>query len=111
MSQLGKYLRKMEGGYGHWCPGCKTMHYIAVEKPLGNGAKWTFDGNIEAPTFNPSVSIKIPWAEDPEACHYFLHGGQIKFCGDSTHALAGQTIPLPEWPSSVKSLTPTGERE
>ncbi len=99
MAQLGTYFRKMSGGYGHWCPGCEGMHYIAVEKPLSNGAKWAFNGDIEKPTFSPSVNIKVPGsvAEEivPEQCHYFITDGQIRFCGDCTHGLSGQTVPLP----------------
>lgn len=102
MAAFGKFLRKIDGGYGHWCPGCETMHYIAVERPLANGARWSFDGNADAPTFGPSVRIRTPGsrADDipPECCHYFLRAGKIEFCADSTHALAGKTVALPAWP-------------
>jgi len=27
-------------------------------------------------------------------CHYFIKAGQIEFCGDSTYALAGQTVQI-----------------
>ena len=27
-----------------------------------------------------------------------VRDGQIEFCSDSTHALSGQTVPLPDWP-------------
>ena len=94
MAQLGKYLRKIQGGYGHWCPGCGEMHYIAVEKPLSNGAQWAFNGDIEKPSFAPSVRIKV-FGEPPDICHYFITDGQIKFCGDCTYELSGQTVPLP----------------
>jgi len=103
MSQLGDFLRKFDGGYGHLCPGCSQVHFIAVEKELPNGAQWTFDGNIEAPTFGPSIKVTVPIGarrqnERPLVCHYFLKAGQIEFCGDSTHELAGKTVPLPVWP-------------
>ena len=108
MAQLGKYLRKLEGGYGHWCPGCSEMHYIAVETPLSNGAKWSFNGDIDKPTFSPSVKIQIPVDKEDEKndilyhfverCHYFIKEGNIEYCNDCTHDLKGQTIPLPEWP-------------
>lgn len=100
MGQISPFLRKIEGGYAHYCPGCHCMHGIAVEKPLANGARWSFDGNVKAPTFNPSINIR---AEDKaegilDVCHYFIRGGQIQFCSDSTHALSGQTVPLPTLP-------------
>jgi hypothetical protein len=30
-------------------------------------------------------------------CHSFVTDGRIQFLGDCTHALAGQTVDLPEW--------------
>ncbi len=82
---------------------------------------WTFDGNLDKPTFNPSVKItgkKIvvdkdgewtgEWVRDAngnaidDCCHYFLHAGQLNFCNDSPHSLAGQSVPLPELPSHVR---------
>ncbi len=87
----------------HWCPGCKTMHQIAVETPFRNGARWTWDGNAAAPTFSPSVSISLELNikacdRPPRRCHYFIRAGRIEFCGDSTHALAGQSVDLPDIP-------------
>ena len=36
-----------------------------------------------------------------EVCHTFIRAGQIEFLGDCTHALKGQTIPLPPLPDWV----------
>ncbi len=93
MSAFGKKLRLCsDGWYGHWCPGCKEAHVIAVGTPYpGTGAKWGFNGNAEKPTFTPSINIV-------GQCHYFITDGQIQFCTDSRHALAGQTVELPDWP-------------
>ncbi len=103
MAKLSAYLRSTDGGYSHWCPGCEEMHYIAVQKPLGNGARWTFDGNVITPTFHPSVKIEISnageWAV--ARCHYFLKKGRIEFCGDCTHELKGQKVPLPPLPEDL----------
>lgn len=108
MSAAGPFLRRVEGGYFFHCPGCNTFHAVAVDRPLANGACWSFNGDLERPTFNPSLSIKTGRAVDPnfvpepgdppEHCHSFVRDGSIEFCGDSTHALAGQTVPLPAWP-------------
>lgn len=108
MTAFGKFLRRVEGGYMAMCPGCKATHYIAVEVPLGNGAAWTFNGSEDAPTFSPSLLVRTgravvptyePEPDDPpEVCHSFIRDGRWEFCGDSTHSLAGQTVPLPaEW--------------
>lgn len=112
MGQLGKYLRKTEHGYMHWCPGCKHLHHINVEVPCKNGAVWKFDGNIERPTFDPSVNHLTPKVDaegDPiipyqwePLCHYFIKKGQIQYCGDSKHQYRGQTIPLPELPADCR---------
>ena len=65
--------------------------------PLPDG--WTFDGNLEAPTFSPS--FKHTW-QNGRVCHYILTAGMLNYCGDSTHALAGQSIPLPVLPEDVE---------
>lgn len=77
--------------YLHWCPGCKQLHPINVEKPNSYNAVWSFDGNLESPTFSPSINIV-------GRCHYFIRAGQIQFMSDSRHALSGQTVPLPDIP-------------
>jgi hypothetical protein len=33
-----------------------------------------------------------------ERCHVFITNGQIQFLDDCTHALKGQTVPIPAWP-------------
>ncbi len=113
MNQVSRFLRRARDGYSHWCPACKEVHCIFDT--------WKFDGNLEAPTFAPSISItgkqKIlnergEWiggwhrGQDGVAldhcCHYFLQKGLLVFQGDCTHALSGQTVPLPELPPWLK---------
>lgn len=105
MARVSDCLRSTDDGYSHWCPGCHEMHYIAVYKPLSNGAQWVFDGELSKPTFSPSISIKVPGDEKgrikPEHCHYFIKAGDIHFCSDSTHALAGQVVALPFLPEDT----------
>lgn len=101
------------GGYGHWCPGCNSGHEIDTEQPNSQGAKWSFNGDMERPTFSPSINIRWGKYADPNfvderdisgICHYFIRNGRIEFCGDSTHALAGKTVDLPDIPEG-KYLT------
>lgn len=80
--------------YLHWCPGCEMQHIINTEKPNRLGAMWQFDGNLEAPTFNPSIN-------HVGSCHYFIRNGQIEFCGDCKHKLSGKTVPMPEFPEDM----------
>lgn len=98
-----------------FCPGCKREHDILI----GEG-EWTFNGNFAKPTFSPSVLLATghhfsTWkqgqpcwctfnaehSDDPAPfecvrCHSFVTDGRIQFLSDSTHALAGQTIDLPD---------------
>ena len=80
--------------YLHWCPGCEQIHIINVEKPNRQNAQWTFDGNLESPTFSPSVN-------HPGYCHYFIRNGNIEFCSDSKHQFSGKTIKMPDFPKEM----------
>lgn len=112
MKPLGPYLSKIGNYHAHYCPGCREMHVIGVDEPLKNGARWTFDGNLEKPTFSPSVRIRFPKEqlgnpETVECCHYFLKAGKLEFCGDSSHELSGKTVPLPPFPDGWLEEPPT----
>lgn len=105
MGQMGLYLRKGTDGYMHYCPGCKELHRIQVGS--SSGPNWSFNNNFECPDFKPSVNITHPGYDKEElakfnitkTCHYFIDNGHINYCGDSTHELAGQSIPLPPLPA------------
>ncbi|HEV3492443.1 MAG TPA: DUF6527 family protein [Reyranella sp.] len=96
----------------------RSLHCASLrsENPV-----WTLNGDVNKPTFNPSVRIAGKqtvrdaegnwtgeWARDADGnpvdrcCHYFLKEGQLQFLGDCTHALKGQTVPLPELPSWLR---------
>lgn len=87
-------------GYMFYCPGCKSHHapYIRPHKnPLG--ASWNFNGDLESPTFNPSILTRVTPTEpdrDPLVCHLFVKGGQIEYLNDCTHELKGKTIKMEE---------------
>ena len=111
--QLGRFLRKASGGWCHWCPACGEMHLIPD--------RWHFDGDIEHPTFQPSVSItgtkKVvdengkwtgEWVTGPDGapkpyvCHYILALGIIRYQPDCSHGYAGQNVQLPELPPGFR---------
>lgn len=101
MSALSRVLRSAEGGRLLFrCPGCAGLHQVAVGD--GEGPRWGYNGNPERPTFTPSVMVTYPGADagvdgaPPAICHSFVTDGRIQFLGDCTHALAGQTVDLPE---------------
>jgi len=113
-------LRTAEGGrLLFWCPGCDEAHQIRVREDGQNtGGAWGFNGNYDRPTFSPSVKVsgkrritdeeydRIIAGEKLDipdmVCHSFVRDGQIQFLADSTHALAGQTVPLPAFPRDDK---------
>lgn len=98
------------------CPGCGTVHRI--QHGAGDGPRWGWNGDAERPTFTPSILVRwdqweppattpeicekikrgeIRQTAVPKVCHSFVTDGQIQFLGDCTHALAGQTVPIPDW--------------
>lgn len=71
--------------YHYMCPGCDHIHSV--------GSKHTFNGDINKPTFRPSLLADF----DPgKRCHSFITDGFIKFELDSYHELKGQTVELPD---------------
>lgn len=110
MSTLGSKLRVLQGGrVAFHCPGCNQAHHVTVDGSRG----WTFTGGGDRPTFSPSILVKgtVPITDEehaiimqggtvepkPLVCHSFITDGRIRFLDDCTHALAGQTVDLPDW--------------
>lgn len=106
--QLSPILRgSTDNGILFKCPACDMVHKI--HHGSGSGPRWTFNGDVTKPTFSPSVLVT--WTEPSDTpeefddhtkdikkiCHSFVTDGRIQFLGDCTHALAGQTVDLPEW--------------
>jgi hypothetical protein len=60
---------------------------------------WTFNGDLERPTFSPSLLVTgyLNKKHPNGICHSYITNGQIQYLGDSTHELAGKTIELPEY--------------
>ncbi|WP_367394509.1 DUF6527 family protein [Cupriavidus sp. Agwp_2] len=123
MTNLSKILREpAPGTLSFWCPGCRQSHEIRYG--AGEGPRWGWNGIAERPTFTPSVLVRSGhhvqgydgggcWCdfntelkakgEEPcgfncEVCHTFVTDGQIQYLSDCTHALAGQTVPMVEFP-------------
>lgn len=64
----------------------------------GDGPVWQWNNSLDLPTISPSLLAR--WTEGeqhtPKVCHSFVRDGRIEFLTDCTHALAGQTVDLPE---------------
>ena len=92
-------MRTDDGVLIFWCEGCREHHgvWTAAPNPVTK-ALWTWNGDLVNPTFSPSVDVRaIPPAQP--RCHSVITGGTIHYCGDSGHALAGQSRRLQtvEW--------------
>ena len=96
-------------GYLIRCPGCRDFHehkvgFHMMRIQSGHGHDtWTFSGTEECPTFRPSLKSHGPFWLDGAwidyVCHFHVTYGRIEYCEDSTHQLAGQTVPIPPWES------------
>ena len=90
-------VKDRPGEFHFWCPGCEMMHVVYTDKTT-KGPCWVFNGNMEFPTFNPS--IRVQWHKNgvgDQLCHSFVKDGKIQFLGDCTHSLKGQTVKIPNW--------------
>ena len=95
----GPFLRAVSGGtaydgLGYWCPGCEEMHVVAIVRKTP-GPAWSFNGNVEKPTFAPSVKVTA-MRPDPFICHHYVRDGTIQFLSDCSHKLKGDTVPMVE---------------
>jgi len=79
------------------CPGCNQEHQITTA--------WQYNQDPINPTFTPSVLVRggrskantPPHDTELFVCHSFIENGFIKYLADCTHALANQTVLLPEY--------------
>lgn len=79
---------------------CKACHQHFIQTP-----RWSFNGDMEKPTFSPSVSETCNAEDHPSyrkeaatsRCHFTITNGMIQYHGDCTHDLKGQTLPLEAW--------------
>ena len=101
MAAISKKLRDTENGLVFWCPGCDGAHRVPIG--TGPGPRWTWNGDADRPTISPSVLVSYSGRDagidgaPPAICHSVVTDGRIQFCGDSTHALAGHTVDLPDF--------------
>ena len=91
MAKLRK-AKLPDGGFQYMftCPGCDEWHGCKVPG-------WTFNGDMDKPTFSPSLKVTMKRHEQPtRICHSFIKDGMIQFLNDCHHKLAGQTVEIPE---------------
>lgn len=95
------------------CPGCEMEHMLPVSYTPEYAAKvkelrgpnwrpvtWSFlRRDLDKPTFSPSLLNTWDFndkGQSQQRCHLFVRDGQIVFCPDSTHRLAGKTVDMLE---------------
>jgi hypothetical protein len=131
LSQVSSKLRRLAEGSGYrlgwWCLGCENIHWVRV---AGDGNNWEFNGDLERPTFKPSVLIRSGhyapfhkpgedcWctfnAKHPDRtsfrcviCHTHVIDGRVQYLLDCSHELAGRTIELPDLPPEHRDAPPS----
>jgi hypothetical protein len=94
-----------------WCPGCNEHHGVPVA--MGDVRGWSWNASTMRPTLSPSILVRFtvagtdrvpsrqydgqyPCKTSEGICHSFVREGMIEYLGDCTHALAGQTVELPD---------------
>ena len=86
-----------------FCPGCECAH--------GYDSRWQFNGDLNRPTFTPSYVVRSSNDQGDTVCHSFVTDGRIQFLGDCTHALAGQTVDLPDMDDDAPPVAAPNEGE
>lgn len=96
------------GTYSFYCPGCGHDHVFYVGIQYHNGSRWSFNGDLNNPTFSPSLLNRWGVEADPKwnpefedgtdhtkmpysgRCHLHVENGVINYCGDCTHEYSGK---------------------
>lgn len=102
---MSKAHKSMSDGYVIFCPACGNGHLF--------DSRWKFNGDLDNPTFTPSMLVRgtVPITDEeadrimagekiepkPLVCHSFVTDGKIRFLDDCTHHLRGQTVELPDF--------------
>jgi hypothetical protein len=86
------------------CPGCGFDHALPIEPRQTPGPAWGWNGSHEHPTLTPSILMRTENRAGPVVCHSFVREGRIEFLGDCTHALADQTVDLPEVSDELRDM-------
>ena len=100
---MAKIIIKTVQYFEFYCLGCKRLHTIS---DLGG---WTLTGHLEGiftsyekATIRPSILNQTPILNEltgvyemKDRCHLFVTNGNIEYCPDCDHELAGQTVKLP----------------
>ena len=81
-------------GYMIFCPACQCGHLFYTNHANAK-RNWTFNGDLESPTFSPSMLIHRSSFGSQKRCHSFVRDGKIQFLSDCEHDLKSQIVKLP----------------
>ena len=92
---MGSKLRKatnkgslsLDGIYFFYCPACNEQHPMHVPQ-------WSFNGDMERPTFSPSLRVFDHSDINKTKCHLFVKDGVLEYLGDCAHSLAGRAVDM-----------------
>jgi hypothetical protein len=84
---------ELRSDWAAWCPACKQLHTWRTGTWAPGVPTWKFDGNLEKPTFSPSLRYLTG-----TKCHLTLTNGIIEYHTDCPHSMAGLKIPLIDIP-------------
>lgn len=99
VSEYLKHVGEDHEEYWFMCPGCRFDHRVIVRWGSTSGRNnptWSFNGNLDKPTFQPSLLVQWQDVHDKKVCHSYITDGRIQFLPDCTHELAGQTVEMEE---------------
>ena len=88
---------------GAYCPACKFEHAFRVDEAYWareGKDTWKFTGTMAAPTFEGSMGVNLSGDRPRPVCHSLVEDGCWRYLEDSTHELAGQTVPMVPYPDS-----------
>jgi hypothetical protein len=81
-----------------FCPGCQCGHGVwTTHSNAYTGATWSWNGNMDKPTFAPSILVQHNHDGKDLRCHTTITDGRIHFYSDCTHGLAGQDVDMVEF--------------
>lgn len=80
-----------------WCVGCRQPHAMPIVRARPAPARrWFFDGNMQAPTIEPSLRVMKMDGVSTD-CHVVITAGMLNYCADSVHRFAGHSVPMVDW--------------
>lgn len=82
--KLRKFSYEEVEGYTFICKPCNSEH-VFYTKTGNPQTEWEFNGNMDVPTFTPSLKNSRPGY----CCHLNLTDGILMYHSDCTHAAVG----------------------